>query len=167
MNIDKEIAYLEELYGRKIEPNNNYIFISSESDEIGYALNRAYMPIENSLSILKASDYGNLLDRIAIIMVCIPGDMIKAGSLPERRYISWKGRYADIRLHIDWDTMDKADRHTQELLVAKNIIDSITVIKTRAEKKKVGLEGFDGGKLIDDVLRVIGISLQEINSLSE
>lgn len=148
--------FFEQMTARKEE----YIFISSETgNDIGYALSKVYAPILKKIRGLNAADYGDELDSIGIIMICVRKELLNSGFGGERRYISWKRRYADIRLQIDFDLFCKADSYTRQLLVVQNIIESIWVIQRRSKN------GFQGEKLIKDILDRIGLSTDEVDSL--
>jgi hypothetical protein len=141
----------------------SYMFISSETNAgIAYALGRIQREFKNVTESLKASEYGSDINEIGIIMICATHDLLDEGFLKERKYVSWKKKYADMRLQIDYDWFDKADKATQRLLVAKNIIDSIRYIRDSAIKAK---RNFEGDKLINEILSETGISLDQIDSL--
>ncbi len=143
----------------------NYIFISSETNAgIAYALSKVQREFEDVIENLKALNYGSDINEIGIIMICATHDLLDEGFLKERKYISWKKKYADIRLQIDFDWFAKADKATQRLLVAKNIVDSIRFIRDSAIKAK---RDFEGDKLINDILLDTGISLDQIDTLSK
>jgi len=138
----------------------DYIFMSSESNGgVRYDLNKVYMSFDEKLKGLKATDYGKELDSIGIIMVCATQELLDSGFLAERRYISWKKRFADMRLQINHNDFVNTDTRGRQLLVAKNIVDSIRVVELKSKKRKTE---FAGEKLISDILNLIGISLDDI-----
>ncbi|MCL2048228.1 MAG: Imm44 family immunity protein [Defluviitaleaceae bacterium] len=138
----------------------SYIFITCETNgDVGHILRETFFPFSEKLIGLNASDYGTEIDSISIVMLCATQDFIDSGWLKERRYISWKNRFADIRLQIDYARFFHANERTRQLLVAKNIVDSIRVIEARSRK------GFKGEKLRTDILGLIGLSIDEVGAV--
>lgn len=78
-----------------------------------------------------AEKFSENLEKIAIIPVCIPESMIQDGWLKERRYVSLKKRYADIRLHIPYDAFVQGDESIRVWLCMKNIADAVSYIKKK------------------------------------
>lgn len=66
--------------------------------------------------------FSNNLDSIGIIVICMPDDMLAQGYGKERRLVSLKKRYADVRLQITYSDFLDADRN-QQLHMCKNIIE--------------------------------------------
>ena len=115
--------------------------------------------INQKIGDINMNDYTDVLDEIGIIINCHPVEYLELGCGKRREYISYKNRYADIRLPIDYDQLLKSDRETQYIMVVRNIIDSIEVIKKRLNKRKME---FDSDKLIQYILDSLGISNDDL-----
>lgn len=70
--------------------------------------------------------FSEKLDRLAIIPMCMPTITLK-----ERRYISWKNRYADVRLIIPYDDFIYGDQTERILLCKKNIQTAVEYVKRK------------------------------------
>lgn len=66
-----------------------------------------------------------------------------------RKYISYKNRYADIRLNIPFEEFMEADKDKRIDMVKNNIYESIRIIDSKLNKKK-GCS-FDGERMIGDI----------------
>lgn len=86
---------------------------------------------------LNCGQYTTLLDRISIIPTCLPENVWHDIGWKERTYISWKKRYADIRLRISYEAFCEANHDGRKQLVIDNIVASARVIerKTKGEFK--------------------------------
>lgn len=124
------------------------IFISLEAHiSISGIIHDAIMKIESVTGIFETTDYTNALDSIGIYVNCFDEEWRAKGYGKDRKYISYKNRYADIRLNIPAEDLLAADKKERFLMVKNNIIDSIKVIDERLNKKK-GCS-FDGKRLIE------------------
>ena len=85
--------------GYDLFPKRSFLFMRFETcDIVGARLAELLGPVADRFTDLHFGEsFSGKLDRLAIIPTCLPSDL-----LPERRYISWKNRYADIRLRIDY-----------------------------------------------------------------
>lgn len=85
----------------------------------------------------ECSKYTAFLDRISIIPSCMPENVWNDIGWKERTYISWKKRYADIRLKISYEAFCEASHEGRKKLVINNIVESARVIerKTKGEFK--------------------------------
>lgn len=123
------------------------IFISVEAHiSVGGIISDALNIIESAIGVLETTDYTDSLDNIGIIINSFDNEWMSLGYGRPRKYISYKNRYADIRLNIPSEDLLVADRKTRILLVKNNIIESIQVIDERLNKKQ-GCS-FDGKRLI-------------------
>jgi len=131
--------------------------ISFDSEYPFGKLNRIFnKELENFTEADPLDDaYGSEFTNIAIITTILGKDL--KGMWKERRLVRHKKKTADIRLEIDYDRFVYSDEHTQMLLYAKNIIDSIMAV----EERKKG--DFNGKKLIDDILSALDLTLEDIN----
>ncbi len=144
-----------------------YIFLSGE---VGGIDSHEWLKILNSIrdklsfvtdrnrekELIEDDTYGTEINDIGIIqMIASP----EFDSRPERRYIVFKRHEADIRLKIDYEAYQKADKAKKRLLMIKNIVDSIMVI----EKRKRG--DFQGEKLINDILEALEVTKTDLENL--
>ena len=85
--------------GYDLFPKRSFLFISFETcDIVGARLAELLGPVGDRFTDLHFGEsFSAKLDQLAIIPTCLPSEL-----LPERRYISWKKRYADVRLRIDY-----------------------------------------------------------------
>ena len=111
----------------------SFLFFSTESKgSAATQIMRILNPVETYFTQnYRGIKFSENLDDIAIIPVCIPEDMIQDGCLKERRNVSLKRRYADIRLHISYDAFIKGDQSARIALCAKNIAEAVSYIKKK------------------------------------
>lgn len=102
--------------------------------------------IESRTGEIETTDYTNTLDNIGIIVNSFDKQWIEWGHGKPRKYISYKNRYADIRLNIPAEELLAADKKTRFDMVKNNIIDSVKIIDERINKRQGGF--FDGEGLI-------------------
>lgn len=98
---------------------------------------------------IEVKDYTNDLDNIGIIINCFDENFLSVGFGKTRKYISYKNRYADIRLNIPYNEFMEADKDKRFDMVKKNIYESIRIIDSRLNKKN-GCS-FDGKRMISDI----------------
>lgn len=115
--------------------------------------------IKSKIKTINVNDYTDVIDEIGIIINCFPIEEMNAGWGKRREYISYKNRFADIRLPIDFDELVSADRHKQYLMVINNIIESLKVIKRRLDKKKMR---FDFERMVQDILCKLEVEQSEL-----
>ena len=115
---------------------------------------------ENSFEIAPFSDG---IDSIGIIVNCHPeGNMLDGWGKP-RKYISYKNRFADIRLPIPYFEFVSAKYEDQYLMVVKNIVESIRVIGDKCSKSKRAR--FDSDGLVRKFLDKLGISEESLENV--
>ncbi len=123
------------------------IFISVEAHiSVAGIISDAIKKIECATGVLETTDYTDTLDNIGIIVNSFDKTWMSWGYGRPRKYISYKNRYADIRLNIPSEDLIAADSKTRVFMVKNNIIESIQVIDNLLNKKRGG--SFDGKKLI-------------------
>lgn len=126
------------------------IFISVEaSNSVVFIINDIRKIIEKKIGKIEVCDYTNDLDSIGIIINSWNQSDLSFGHGEERKYISYKQRFADIRLNIPYDEFIVADKKKRFEMVKKNIYDSIRVVDERLNKKKGYY--FDGDRMISDI----------------
>lgn len=111
---------------------------------------------EKEAELMKDDTYGSEIQSIGIIsMILSPRfDVHK-----ERRLIRFKEKNADIRLKIDYQKYQTAGHQGKKFLLTKNIVDSIMVIEKRKK------DDFQGERLIEDILKALNVSREELNEL--
>lgn len=89
-------------------------------------------PVGEKFNELYAEKYSNeKLKSIAIIFVCTNEEMLARGFYNERRYISWKNNYADIRLQIPYEQFWRSNKETQKQMVWDVIEKAIDYLRQR------------------------------------
>lgn len=124
------------------------IFISVEAHiSVAGIISDAIKKIECATGVLETTDYTKVLDNIGIIINSFDAKWMSWGYGKSRKYISYKNRYADIRLNIPSEDLIAADTKTRFFMVRNNIIESIQIIDNRLNKKQ--RFSFDGQRLIN------------------
>lgn len=116
--------------------------------------------IKNKIETINVGEYTDVIDDIGIIINCFPIDEINLGLGKRREYISYKERFADIRLSLDFDELITASREKQFYMVINIIIESLRVVKNKIDKKK---EKFDFEGIVRDILYNLGVTQCEID----
>lgn len=114
-----------ELYGK-----TSFWLSRVESYEaVGIKLAELLAPVEREFTDRHfGGRFSEKLDRLAIIPMCMPTVTLK-----ERRYISWKNRYADIRLVIPYREFLQGDRAERIGLCKRNIQDAVEYVRKKDE----------------------------------
>lgn len=126
---------------RKVDfaPNYNiyrekrFLFFSTEAkDSAAHLIMRILSPTEKAFSELsRGLSFTDALDSIGIIPVCVPQDMIDNGFGKERKYVSLKNRYADIRLRIDYERFITASQEDRVSICRSTVKKSIDYIAAK------------------------------------
>lgn len=103
--------------------------------------------IESKIGYIEVTDYTDNLNNIGIIINCFDEYYLSRGFGKDRKYISYKKRYADIRLNIPFREFMEADRDKRFDMVKSNIYESVRIIDDRLNRKK-GCS-FNGERIID------------------
>lgn len=109
------------------------LFFSAEARHPAgkYLMNLIY-PIEVEFNKRFLNKYsGDKLYSITIIFICTDEEMLSLGFYQERRYISWKNKYADIRLIIPYSKFINADNGTRKKMMWDVIERSLDYIRKR------------------------------------
>lgn len=109
------------------------------------------------------SRYTENIESIGIIINCFPNELLIDGWGKPRKYISYKNKYADIRLPIPYDNFMNANYDKQYLMVVDNIIQSLRIIDEKCTKSKKAK--FDSVAIIDDLLQRLEISYDDIEGV--
>lgn len=116
-----------------------------------------FLYFDKTLQELETKNYGEEFQCIGIIPVIMPEEY--HDGYTERRQIWRKKREADIRLYIDYEKYIKGDSKTKLMLWTKCIVDSIEVVESRKKGD------FQGEKLIQDFLDLVGVKREEFDKL--
>lgn len=103
------------------------------------------VPIEESFNQkYSAARYTKNLNNITIVPICMPASMLADGFGKERKYVTLKKRYADLRLQINHEHFTNSDRNEQIKCCLNNILESISYIQ-RKDKT------FNGIRFAEDI----------------
>ncbi len=110
-----------------------YLFFSAEAKApAGYQLINIIHPIEKKFNEQFASKYvGDTLENVTIVFVCTDEEMLSGGFYPERRYISWKKKYADIRLTIPYLPFLRADEQAKKAMMWEVIARALDYLRKK------------------------------------
>ena len=126
------------------------LFISIEAQSSSaHIISNIRNQIESRIGNIEVTNYTNDLDSIGIIINCFDKNFLSVGFGKTRKYISYKNRYADIRLNIPFEEFMEADKDKRIDMVKNNIYESIRIIDSKLNKKK-GCS-FDGERMIGDI----------------
>lgn len=114
--------------GYDLYKKTSFWFVSLETYEtVGIQLANLLFPVEKEFTDRHFGErFSEKLDRLAIIPMCMPTITLK-----ERRDISWKNRYADVRLIIPYDDFIYGDQTERILLCKKNIQTAVEYVKRK------------------------------------
>ena len=130
--------------------NNLRLFISTEAQSSsGHIISNIRNQIESRIGNIEVTNYTNDLDSIGIIINCFDKNFLSVGFGKTRKYISYKNRYADIRLNIPFEEFMEADKDKRIDMVKNNIYESIRINDSKLNKKN-GCK-FDGERMISDI----------------
>jgi hypothetical protein len=127
------------------------LFISGEvdasvSNEFRLVRNRIEKKIQSEL--LNRNNYGDGVIKLTIIPIILGPNFEKILDYKERKLFSHRKKESDIRLKIDYEVFKKGSDKKREKLIVQNIIESISIIKTKVKGE------FDADKLINDISRL-------------
>ena len=109
--------------GMELARRQYFVFLSTEGEgAAAVKIMEILNPIQAALNKMDKR-YSSKLDSIAIIPLCVSDPTV-----PERRYVSLKKRYADLRLRIDWDAFCRATPGQRQQLCRENILASSAYI---------------------------------------
>ena len=112
-------------------------FSAEATSPAGYLLISIINPVKkNFLELFGEKEYCPQLDDIFIVFVCTSKEMQADGVYKDRKYVSHKNRYADMRLNIDYDMFLQAS-NTERLQMVWNVIEeSINIVFQRVPTLK-------------------------------
>lgn len=114
--------------GFDLYKKTSFWFVSLETYEaVGMKLADLIFPVAKEFTDRHFGEsFSEKLDCLAIIPMCMPTVTFK-----ERRYISWKNRYADIRLIIPYRDFLYGSRAKRISLCKKNIQDAVEYVRKK------------------------------------
>ncbi len=124
------------------------IFFTESQAPAAGRITECFLVIEKQCRVTSMMPYTDALDQIGIVPFCISEKFLRTMPYKERRFISWKNRYADIRLKMDFDAFIHATREEQMRLCRENLLCSLQIIKDRCDQKK---QRFDLEALLKDI----------------
>ena len=109
------------------------LFFSAEARHpAGKYLMNLIFPIENEFNEKFSGKYSSdILNNITIVFICTDEEMLSNGFYKERRYISWKNKYADIRLTIPYSQFIRADNDIRKTMMWNVIERALDYIKAK------------------------------------
>ena len=118
----------------------------SESKDKAFATSSK---MEKNMRVTSLAKYTDVLDSIGIIPECLSEEFLRTFDCgKDRKYISWKHRYADIRLHIPFLPFVQAPKEERMARCKQIIRDSLEVVAARCRAKKLR---FDLDELLRDL----------------
>lgn len=107
---------------------SSFWFVSLEAYEpAGAKLAGLLFPVEREFTNRHFGErFSEQLDCLSIIPICMPTVIYK-----ERRYISWKNRFADIRLIIPYHEFLYSNQTERIALCKKNIVDAVEYVRKK------------------------------------
>ena len=89
--------------------------------------------------------YSNIVNTIGITPIIAPKDIIEQGFFKQEKKCDIRYGFASVSLWIDYDEFLQSDLINKQIMIVKNILDSIKVI---ARKAKIDYE-----KFYDDIIQ--------------
>lgn len=81
----------------------------------------------------KDKSYSEVINRIGIIPIIAPKELLENGKYKEVKYCSVAYGFADVNLFIDYETYVEVSMDVKKSLIVKNIVDSVKAIKTKGK----------------------------------
>ena len=116
----------------------DFLFFSAEATTpSGYLLMELIKPVKRMFyEHFFLKEYTPNLDSVAIIFVCFLRSPGKDDWFKDRRYVSRKNRYADIRLNIDYDMFIQSNPEERLKMMWEIIVAAIEYIAKKDPKFK-------------------------------
>ena len=113
--------------------NTKLLFFSAEAKSpSGTILMKTIYPIQNSFNEKYSDKYlSDKLKNITIVFICTDESMLLQGFYTERRYISHKNNYADIRLLIPYCEFIRACPNERKKMMWEVIKSALDYIRKR------------------------------------
>ena len=130
------------------ETEGVFFSVEAEGGTAGVISNIFY-GIRQQMNLKPMNCYCEAIDSIAIIPMCVSKESRAIFNSPERKYVGWKRREADIRLYMDYEAFIEAALDGKIALCKKVIADSLDALEDRCRKKKIE---FKKEMLLRDIL---------------
>lgn len=136
-------------YGKRrkvrIAPNSDllhdsglFFFSAEASSPAGPMLMKILVEIERKLNALNTKrPFSENLDSIGIVPICLVRNLVESGFGKQRKFVSLKKRYADIRLCIPYDTFVHASEEERRRLCKQNILDALIYISEKDDSLNI------------------------------
>lgn len=113
--------------------NANFLFFSAEAKSpAGKYLMDLISPIEVEFNEKFSNKYSvDKLNNITIVFICTDEEMLSQGFFKERHYISWKQKYADIRLMIPYVSFVHANPEIKKKMMWDVILRALDYLRER------------------------------------
>lgn len=123
-----------------------YLFFSTEAEiPAGYFIVKILAPIAKKFNNLYDSKrYSDKIDSICIVAICTSLRLQNEGFYKERKYISYKKRYADIRLRLDYEKFLSSSDDERKAMCFNLVLEAIQIIQKK-------LPDFNGNLLSKDI----------------
>lgn len=125
-----------------------FFSVEGEGGTAGVISNIFYR-IRQQMKLKPMACYCEAIDEITIIPICVSKETRALFKSPERKYVGWKRREADIRLYMDYEAFIEAPLDGKIEMCKKVIADSLDAIEERCRKKKIP---FNKELLLEDIL---------------
>ena len=109
------------------------LFFSSEAQSpTGQYLVNIYYPVYSRFNEIYASKYADCeLDNITIVFICTDEEMQADGFYKERNYISWKNKFADMRLYVPYSEFRKGGYKERKRMMWNVILRALDNIRRK------------------------------------
>lgn len=127
------------------------IFFSTESQSpAAQMIIDCFQEIQQGMKVTSLEKYTDALSHISIIPFCVDEEFKATFNCMERKYIGWKRKEADIRLHIPFIPFVQAPK-AERLSMCKEVIrESLEIIHARCNVKGIR---FDLESLLCDLFQ--------------
>ena len=126
-----------------------FVFSTESESPAAQMIMDNFCLIEKNMRVTSLAKYTDALDSIGIIPECLSEELLRTfGCGKDRKYISWKHRYADIRLHVPFLPFVQAPKEERMARGKQIIRDSLEVVAARCRAKKLR---FDLDELLRDL----------------
>lgn len=111
----------------------------------GYLLMELIKPVKwNFDELFESKNYSSDLDVLFIVFICMSKEMQAIGGYKDRKYVSRKNRYADIRLNMDYEDFIQSDSKQRLIMMWDLIQTAINIVSSR-------VSNFKTNELIEDL----------------
>ena len=135
----------------------NYLCFSAEAEApAGYYLMKLWNPIEIEFNkIHNAKEYCSEIDSICIVFICTREELVAKGYYPERKYVSYKNKFADYRMHIPFLGFVNGTVLQQYDICFDKIKEALMDIQRK-------IPTFNAAKLIEDIGRIFNAEKENL-----